>query len=209
MGEPLVGYLGRLYIAAGDPVAFSQEAMTDSGDHQEYAITNANKRYWDDGIAPTVEVSTDSGANWDTADPADYTVQYVGGVVTFGDVDADREVRVTGNYLVASNAGNAYSWELAPTANNMEATTFGHEWRQKKAGLKDATAKASAYYLDGTFQNLLGARFILVLYVDYANDVRFEAYALLKTPSIKVSVDGTVDEDLEFEVDGELFSVFA
>lgn len=205
----LAGYLGDLYMAAGAPVAFTHEAMTDSGDHETYSITNDAKRYWDDSAAPTVEISLDSGSTWNAAGAGTYAVQYVGGVVTFTTVNASRSVRVSGNYLAASQVGNAYAWEVTPTRNIMDTTTFGNEWKQKTSGLKDAQAKASAYYLDGTFQNMLGERFILVLYVDVANDIRFEAYALLKTPSIKVSVDGTVDEDLEFEVDGTLYSVLS
>src|SRR5579885_3503944 len=155
MPQALAGFHGDLYMASGDPVSFTHEAMTDSGDHTIYNITDATKRYWDDATAPTVEVSTDSGSTWNTA--SDYTVQYVGGVVTFGTSDDTRSVRVSGAYLAASQVGQAYSWEVTPSANLMDATTFASAgWKEKIAGLKDASAKASRYFLDGTFQDLLG-----------------------------------------------------
>lgn len=207
-GTAISGTLADLYMAGGSPLAFSAEAMTDSGDHIIYSITNAAKRYWDDATAPTIEISTDSGATWATASPNTYTVQYVGGLVTFGSSNSAREVRATGNYLAASQVGNAYNWEVTPTRKELPATVFGDTWEETVMGLLSATAKASRYFIDGSFQELLASRFILILYPDFGADIRFEAYAWLTTTPLKVSVSSTVDEELTWKIDGTLYTVF-
>ena len=38
------------------------------------------------------------------------------------------------------------SWELSPTANVMDITSFGDSWKVKLSGLKDWTAKVSGQY---------------------------------------------------------------
>ena len=201
----LVGYLADLYMASGTSVAFTAEVMTDSGDHQTYnvAVGNTAHRYWDDKSALTIQTSPD-GVTWTTVTTG-FTVRYVGGQVTFTTVDATREVRASGNYLPISQVGQAYEWEVSPSANVIDVSVFGSAWKTKIVGLHDSTAKASRYFLDGTFFNLLGSRFVVVFYVDFATNTRFEAYAWLKTTPEKVGVDAVIQEELDWEIDGQLY----
>lgn len=201
----LVGYQADLYMASGTSVTFTNEVMTDSGDHQTYnvAVANTAHRYWDDTSALTIQTSPD-GTTW-TTQTTGFTVRYVGGQVVFTAVDATRQVRASGKYLPISQVGQAYDWELSPTANILDVTTFnGGGWKQKISGLHDATAKASRYFLDGTFFGLLGSRFVMVFYVAQAAGTRFEAFAWLKSDPTKVGVDAVIDEELDFEIDGTL-----
>lgn len=204
----LTGTQADLYMASGTSVAFTQAVMTDSGDHKTYTTTTTAHRYWDDSAAVTtlIEVSTDGGSTWNPATAGTFTVQFVGGVVTFTTVNASREVRATGKYWPISQIGQAYDWELSPTVNILDTTVFGGGgWKTKTAGLHDATAKASRYFLDGTFFNLLGSRFVVIFYPNFSAGTRFEAYAWLKTVPEKVGVDALIDEELDFEVDGNLY----
>lgn len=201
----IAGYQADLYMASGASVTFTQEVMTDSGDHKTYNVATGNTahRYWDDQSALTIQTSPD-GTTWTTVTTG-FTVRYVGGQVTFTTADATRQVRASGKYLAISQVGSAYDWELSPTANIIDITTFGNAWKQKISGMKDATAKASRYFLDGTFFNLLGSRFVIIFYVAFSAGTRFEAFAWLKTDPTKVGVDAVIDEELDWEIDGQLF----
>ncbi len=126
--------------------------------------------------------------------------------MTFTSAVVGRQVRATGKYLPISQIGQAYNWEVSPTANIMDVTTFsGGGWKQKIAGLHDASAKASRYFLDGTFFGLLGGRFVVIFYVAQAAGTRFEAFAWLKSDPTKVGVDAVVDEELDFDIDGTIY----
>jgi hypothetical protein len=201
----LVGYQADLYMASGASVTFTNEVMTDSGDHKTYnvAVGNTAHRYWDDTQALTIQTSPD-GTTWTTVTTG-FTVRYVGGQVTFTTADATRQVRASGKYLAISQVGSAYDWELSPTANIMDITTFGNAWKQKISGMKDATAKASKYFIDGTFAALLGSRFVVIFYINQVAGTRFEAFAWLKSRPTKVGVDAVIDEELDFEIDGQCY----
>jgi hypothetical protein len=202
----IVGYQADLYMASGAGVTFTTEAVGNTGDNQAYRASVTAHRYWDDTSALTVEFSVNGGANWNPAVAGTYTVQYCGGVITFTTVDAARTVRASGKYLAISQIGQASSWEANPSANLLDVTTFGSNgWKTKLVSLKEASAKATRYYIDGAFLALLGGRFVLVLYTNFAAGSRLEGFAYLKTPAVKVSVDSTVDESLDFEIDGKLF----
>jgi hypothetical protein len=202
----IAGYQADLYMASGAGVTFTEEAMTDEGAHTVYHHGTAAHRYWDDTASLTIEISTDSGSNWDTVDPADITVDYVGGVVTFASANGGTDlVRASGKYLAISQVGQAFNWELSPSADILDITTFGDDWKVKRVGLHDATGKASQYYLDGTFFALLGSRFVMIFYPHFSAGERFEAYAYLKANSIKSAVADAIGEDLDWEVDGKVF----
>lgn len=205
MGAALAGIEADLYVASGTSTSFTQVTMTDSGDDQTYTTTDTTKRYWDDTATTTIEISTDSGGTWSTPAADTYTIQYVGGVVTFTTSDNTREVRSSGKYFTIAQLGQAFDWELNATANIMDITSFGKTFKVKMGGLLDATAKASRYYLDGTFFDLLGNRLVLILYPDFSAGTRFEGYAFIKSDPLKVSVDAVIAEDLELEIDGQLY----
>jgi hypothetical protein len=202
----LAGTSADLYIASGAGVTFTTEAVADTGDHQNYRQTGTPAhRYWDDTSSLTVEISTNGGGSWSTPSSSTYTVQYCGGLITFTTIDATRTVRATGKYLAISKVGLAHSWEASPSADIIDVSVFGDTWHEKIVTLKDASAKASRYYVDGAFLSLLGARFVLVLYINFSVGSRLEGFAILKTPAAKVAVDGVVEEELEFEIAGQLF----
>lgn len=201
----LAGFQADLYMASGTSLAFTNEVMTNSGDNMTYTVATGNTahRYWDDKSALTIATSPD-GITWTTVTTG-FSVRYCGGVVTFTSAVAGRQVRASGNYLPISQIGQAYDWELSPSANIYDISTFGNGWKTKLAGMKDASAKASRYFLDGTFFNLLGGRFVIIFYVAFTAGTRFEAYAWLKTTPEKVGVDAVIAEELDFEIDGPLY----
>lgn len=203
----IAGYLADLYMASGAGVTFTTEAMTDSGDHTTYKHGTAAHRYWDDTASLTIEVSTDSGSNWDTADPADYTVEYPSGYVIFASANGGSDlVRASGKYLAVSQIGQAYDWEVSPSADVLDVTTFSSTgWKSKTVGLHDASGKASSYFLDSTFFDLLGERMVIIFYPKFSTGERFEGFCYLKSDPIKAAVDAVVAEELNFEIDGNLY----
>jgi hypothetical protein len=201
----IAGYQADLYMASGASVSFTNEVMTDSGDHTTYNAGVVAHRYWDDTSALTVQISTDGGATWNAPSAGTYSIRYCGGIITFTTANAARSVRVTGKYLVISQVGQAHEWEVSPSVNILDVTIFGDGWKDKTAGIHDATAKASHYFIDGTFFGMLGSRFVVVLYANFSGGTRFEAYAWLKTVPEKVGVDAVIDEELDFDIDGQMY----
>lgn len=97
-------------------------------------------------------------------------------------------------------------WEISPSSNIMDITSFGDTWKNKLAGLFDWTAKISGFYdfTDTNGQKALwdaftgGTTVSLVLYTDTTGNIT--GTALLKSVPIKVGVDATAD--VEFDLEG-------
>ncbi len=101
-------------------------------------------------------------------------------------------------------------WELNPTSDILDTTAFGNSWKEKLAGLKDWTVKASGFYdfTDTNGQKALwdafnnGTTVSLVLSPDGTQT--FTGSALVKSPPIKSSVDSTVSVEFDLEGTGAL-----
>lgn len=98
------------------------------------------------------------------------------------------------------------SWELSPTANIYDITSFNDAWKTKLGGLKDWTAKASGKYdlTDTNGQNAIWTAFIngttVSLELDVDGTHKFTGTAFVKSPPIKVGVDAA--ETIEFDFEG-------
>ena len=105
------------------------------------------------------------------------------------------------------------SWELSPSANVMDITSFGDSWKVKLSGLKDWTAKVSGKYdfTDTNGQMALWTAFLngttVSLELDVDGSHKFTGTAFVKSPPIKVGVDAT--ESVEFDLEGSSALVYA
>lgn len=102
------------------------------------------------------------------------------------------------------------TWELSPTANIYDITSFGDTWKTKLGGLKDWTAKVSGKYdfTDTNGQEALWTAFLAGTTVSVELDVdgthHFTGSAFVKTPPIKVGVDATISVEFDLEGSGAL-----
>lgn len=201
----LAGTSADVYITSGVSVAISNLVLTDSGDHTNYT-TPALERYLDDSVVYEVDTSPD-GTTWTPAATTAYTIQYVGGVVTFTSANAaGTQVRLhTGAYVPVSQCGQAHEWTLDPQVALVDTTSFGQTWKQFTPVMKDATIKISRYWLDSFFLTNMGDKLVVALYTDQPNNKRFACFAFLKQDSVKNLLAGVMEEDLSFTASGPVF----
>ena len=196
----IAGKIGTIYMSTdAAAAAFTTEAMTDSGDHTTYYITNDAKRYWDKNTAVIVYV--------DGTPETAVTIQYAGGRVVFDTPLAGTEaVTVTGASLTMAEAGGFYNWGLDMSTEMSDATTFASNgWKENLPALSEFTVSAEAYWLNGDFIDILGTEVVLALYVDEASDYRYEGFAIISSDSVSESVNEIVMETIEFSGNGNIY----
>jgi predicted secreted protein len=102
------------------------------------------------------------------------------------------------------------NWELNPSADVLDKTSFGESWKTKIVGLKDWTAKASGKYdfTDTNGQLAIWTAFLngttVAVHFSPNGTSDFTGSAFVKSPPIKSAVDATVSVDFEFEGTGAL-----
>lgn len=196
----LAGKEGSIYMSTTDAsAAFTTEAMTDSGDHTTYYITDDDKRYWDKATTPTVYV--------DGSPETAVTIQYAGGRVVFDTPLAGTEaVTVTGKYFTVSEVGGFYNWTGDFSTEMADKTTFASDgWKESEPILNEFSVSAESYWQNGSFIDRLGTEIILALYVDETSDYRYEGYAYLSSDSISSAVNELITEPIEFTGNGNLY----
>jgi hypothetical protein len=201
------GATADFYVATGSPVPFTNLALTDSGDHATYGLSSSDThRYWDENTAVTIQTSPD-GVTWSTVATSNYTLQYVGGKVTFTAAQAGvTQVRASvGAYFTVSQCGSGVDWELTTTTSLNKATVFGGLWKQQRPGIHDASVKFSRLYLDLYFVQSMGVPFIASLYVDTVSGHRYEGYVRFKQDQIKNSEEAIPTEDVDLDLDSALY----
>lgn len=188
----IAGKKARLKIS-GTAIVFTDEATTTS-DNLTYQITNAVKRVWDrtvtivveDGGVPTVEV---------------YTINRLTGTVTFGSAVV-RTITVTGSYLPMAVAAECYDYNYSIEADNQDSTQFGDTFIHRVQGLLDVSGSISRFYaIDDVFIDkiLAGEIFVIEFYTDFSQAADILVWAILASDEDSASVDGLVEEGLEFE----------
>ena len=198
----LSGSGASVLIASGAAVSFTNEATTGNAGRTAYAINDATKRYWDDTASFTVQTSPD-GSTWTTATAGTYTVQHVGGIITFGSARAaGTQVRVSGSYFTTTTVGQASEWSLQLTLDTTEVSTFGSTFKVYLPTKTSATGSVTEWWLDGTFAALMGSRIILSLGTGAG---RYEGYGYWNKESVKAATGDAISESLDFTFTGQVF----
>lgn len=97
------------------------------------------------------------------------------------------------------------SWELSSSADILDITSFGDDWKNKLAGLKDWNAKASGQYdfSDTDGQKAIWDAFLagstVGLELSPDGTQKFTGNAYIKSPPIKAGVADTVTVEFDFE----------
>lgn len=199
----LHGKNASVAIASGASAEFSTaEALTANAARTVYTIGDAALRLWDPDEPVVVERSTDGGTTWSTVSSG-YTVQYLGGKVTFGSAQAvGTQVRATAYYFTSTAVGQAYEWSVSLALDTVDVSTFGDSYKAYIPVMRSATASISDWWLDETYLTDLGAKVVLSLDTGAG---RYEGYAWLAGNSVTAAVDNAVAETLDFSFDGEVF----
>lgn len=204
----LPGYLTQIYLSSSTSVPLTTIALTDSGDHTTFALSNtALNRYWDPAYPLTVQTSPD-GTNW-TSTTA-YTARYCGGLITLSTAltGSAPGVQVSGRYFAVSFLGNAMSIDIKPQVDVIEQTSFTNPpspWKTKLGGQAGSDISLSKWWVDTSFLGYFGNRLVIIAYSGANPNQRYECYAFIKDEAIKLVVNNADTDDLNFTADGQVY----
>jgi len=303
----IAAYNSQIFLTSQPGVAFTNEAMTDSGDHKTFTITNQAKRYLDRVTAVVVQKANDevqsititgtptggtftltfganttSALNWNatasqvqsalqalasvgagnalvTGGPgpgAAFQIQFTaalglasqslvtttasltGGTsptVTIARVQAggayatitagftlyrvNARVKFTatqpigthvrlssGKYFVVTEIGQAASGEFAGKMDTAETTVFSSTPAKSYIPtLLSGTFKASTFWVNKTFVDMLLNRDLLIVAFDAAGGDKYEGYCFVSDSSLKDDPKAAITQDLSFQLTNEFF----
>lgn len=207
----IVGYKGQVLITSSPSVSATNFVLVDSGDHQTFnANTSSTQRYWDSTqLASFVVATSPDGTTWTVQSTSLYTVsRFVNGQVKFNSaLSAGTQVRMnTVYYFPYSTLGDCHEWNVNVDTTVADATVFSTTgWKSNITTLHSSSAKLAKFWVDGTFLSLLQALMVVVLYPDQTSLNRYEGYAWIKSDAIKDPVAGLIDEEINVEINGQLY----
>lgn len=162
------------------------------------------------GTSPSVVIAeTQLGSTWATVSTG-YTVQFCGGIVVFNTAVGlgTTSCRVTYNYLTISQALQAKSVDIQVQQDIADITTFASGgWKVKLPLLADVTVKLAQWWIDVFYITNMGNLLVLVMYSGANANQQFACYGYLKTDGIKFDVKGVIEEALDFESHGAVYSI--
>lgn len=207
------GYAASIQITSTPSVSMTNEAMTDSGDHKTFNVTNAAHQCWDKTQAFTVQTAPD-GVTWTTVTTG-FTINYPIGQVVFAVAvsGATPSCRISaGFYFPFAFLGFSKNFEIVVNNTNLDVTAFtspATQWKTYIPGVNDTTVKLNNWWIDNTFLSHLNNADLLVLQLKPGQNAnqRLQGFAKTKTSALKAAVAAAVTEDLDFVIDGQLFYV--
>lgn len=186
----LAGLLGKIYLSSGSSASFTTEAMTDSGNHLRYSITDTDLAYWDIDSAITVYVDGSPVTSG-------YSIEYAGGNIIFETSQGASTITVSGKYFTVAEVGGFYNYKVNIEKTMVDITTFGDTFKKVLPILGDWSATAERFYYDETFTDLVGSKLVCVFYMDEASAIRYEGYAYIKKNDINTPTTDVIKESLE------------
>ena len=119
------------------------------------------------------------------------------------------QLRVSsGNYLPYARVGGGHEWNFNPAIAFFESTEFGATSKKHVSSqIGGGTAVVKRWWLDDSMRSVLGGRMVGVFFVDATTQPagpRYECFVMLKAVPHKVPVAGLEEEDLDFEIDGDV-----
>ncbi|BCL83173.1 hypothetical protein ccbrp13_56380 [Ktedonobacteria bacterium brp13] len=211
--SPIAGHNTQIYLTSGTSIALTNEAMSDSGDHLTFNVTNAAHQCWDSNAAFVVQTSPD-GVTWTTVTTG-FTINYPIGRVVFATAvsGATPSCRISsGKYFVFSFMAYANVVDPSLSATTYDVTSFTNPpsgWKTFIAGVNSATIKLTKFWIDGVFLAHLTSADLLIIqiYPGQNANQRFQGYGILTSDAIKSAQNAVNTEDLNFTVNGQLFFI--
>lgn len=139
-----------------------------------------------------------------------FTVQYCGGVILFTYGGASSVQINAGNYLVYSQAGNAFSVDIQTTVNKLDNTTFAsaqanNGYITQQAGLGGHTWKLSNWHIDNFFFSQLRNIVLISAFTGANANQRLEGYGYITNEDIKIDVKALNQEDITVDGTGGIY----
>lgn len=199
------GQTADIYLASGS-MALTHEAMTDSGDHTNYQVTNAAKRVLDYATTQQISTSTD-GVTWTVQAASLYTLNGLTGTVTFNSAQSSSTLaRIeSGAYLPIAVIAQATDWTLSISADMKDVSVLGSDWKKQIYAMRSATVQFNKWWEDSFYLGLLtaGSIFVIKLDADNVNNRSYMCYAQIQNDSIKTVNDSPVSEAINCTVLGK------
>lgn len=197
----LKGYLAKVYgidTTTSFSTAFTSEAMTEgSGDSLKiYQIDATAKRYWD----PNEEITLDAGLGTPTLDESwmDHGIDWLTGRVKLN--ESELTLTVSGKYFpTLIEIGEAYNWTLDLSADVVDVSAFGDEWKKKTATQKNWTGSFEKFAIDEYWFDItkLAKIFLVKLYTQA--DIGYQGFCVIPTLSSGASVADVLKETVNLE----------
>ncbi len=190
----LKGYLAKVYgidTSTAFSLPFTDEAMTEGTD-KIYQIDDINKRIWDpnEGIALSDgtldETWMDRGIDWFT------------GRVKLNETGLT--LTVSGNYFpTLIEIGEAYNWTLDVSADIVDTSAFGDEWKKKTATQKNWTGSFEKFAIDEYWFDVtkMAKIFIVKLYTE--TNKGYQGFCVIPSLSSGASVTDVIKETINLE----------
>lgn len=205
----LTGKHARIAITSAVATSSTNNPATLSTDGLTLSIDSTGKRHWPQDTTSLVV------AVGGTPTTDDYTVNYVGGVVSFTTPHSTAAAyTIDVESLTASFVGNAKEWTVTSKMDLRDQTAFSTTtsdtvWRQYAVGLAGAEATIERFWGNTTgpafFDRLAaGTQTIVELWQDYATRSKLEGYAYVGGDGFTVPVDGDPEETINLTFNGPL-----
>lgn len=206
------GYQAGLFVTSVPSLSLTNEAMTDSGDHKTFNITNIAHQAWDPTAAFVVQTAPD-GLTWVTVSTG-FTINYAIGQVVFANAvtGTTPSCRIaSGKYFTISFLAGVTSIDGTGTGIALDTTSMQNPpspWKTFISGERSATLKLATIWVNlGTFLAHMSANDILLLriYPNQANPNRYQGYGVMTTDSFKSAVSAVNTEEIDFVINGQLY----
>jgi hypothetical protein len=200
MGNPLAGNSSDVWVTSTPSVSATNESCTDSGDHITY-IASVHV-FWDFSQTFTVQNSPNGSSSWTTV--TDYTVQWAAGRIVFNTArtpGVNNFTRISaGNYFPVTQLDASHAWDLSQKMATKDTTAFQAtgNWASFTPTLKSASGKIDTYRNDNRLATELGNMLGVQLYVDKANNIRWQFYAMNTGVEPKVDVNNVETQSFSF-----------
>jgi hypothetical protein len=150
--------------------------------------------------AITDQASGDTIEKCPTEASTGYTLNRLSGYVTYGS-GAVRTIYISGSYLPLTEAAESNEFSMSIEADNQDNTKFGANYITREQALKDISGSLSGFYYDATYKNMLvsGDPVVVEFYSNRSSTFDMKAWLVLASDEISASVDGLVEESIEFE----------
>lgn len=130
------GYLARIQVTSSG-VALTDYTMADTGGGFVWRGSSSHRYMWDPSVAVVVKV------NAVVEDPANYTFDYLLGLVTFTSDQTGNTVTVTGTRLYANTIATANGCTASMARTVLDTTVFQDTAVDRIVGLFDITGTIS------------------------------------------------------------------
>lgn len=209
------GRKADFYVTSGAPVAFpANDPMSDISANSPgalartvYANSAPARRYFDPTVAPTFQISLNSGTSWNPVTPDNLDAGLISFIAQQQASPAAMFRIASGNYLPYSRVGGGHEWDLNPLIDIFDVTEFGQTSKHHITGQAGGTVSVKRWYMDDTLRSVLGNLIVVVLYTDATaqpSAPRYEFYARLRADALKVVTRQAEEEDLTFEIQSDV-----